>query len=256
MAQGVDIEAGDNQGYSALHSACYFGRRDTMEVLLRLGADIEAKGTAGFTPLLSATLGAKPEIVRCLLQEGAYWDVESAGPEKITDVLARAKTEDGDGNPTAEWLECEKFLKNWLDSSYEELFFQHTLYKLLRIATEKCPPSMTGWLRAESAIRLEVPKALSLIRKAERDIQFVDDLHGLPKLRTTAEAGCQYDRADLSAAARLKGPRGEWRLVKGNYEWVEAPYPLAARLLRLAAASVGTRGTPSSTVAATPAGDN
>lgn len=259
LAQGVDIEAGDNQGYSALHSSCYFGRRDTTEILLRLGADIEAKGTAGFTPLLSATLGAKPEIVRCLLHEGAYWDVVSNGPETITDVLTRAKTGDGagaDGKPSEEWLQCEKFLTNWLDSSYEELFFQHTFCCILSIPTDRCPKPLTGWLRSSAKkIRLPVSQTKALIAKVLRDSKFIADLHGPPQPRTTAEAACQYDLSHLSLAKRRRGPpRGDWKLVNGDYEWVESSespdVPLVNRLLSAFA------GAPSSTVAATQAGDN
>merc|ERR1711964_92700 len=170
----------------------------------------------GFTPLLSATRRAQPDTMQGLLQAGAHWDVVSNGHETITDVLARAKTD------TDEWRACEKIVKMWMDSSYGEMFSQHAFCKLLNIPTDQCS-EFTGWLRsATDAVTLPVAQTRALILKAERDSEAIATLYrpSVPAT-TTASASRQYDLADLTSAVR----RGDWRLVNGDYEWVESQSP-------------------------------
>merc|ERR1711964_854043 len=160
-------------GYTALHSACFFGRWDALQTLLGLGANIEARGTHGFTPLLSATLGARPKIMQALLEAGAYWDVESNGPERMTDVLERAERSDDDPRSQSEyreaWQECSRIVARWTDSTYEESFFYHALTTLLGIHTGGRCAEFSGWLQSAERYAPALTPALTLRAKLDAE---------------------------------------------------------------------------------------
>ncbi|CAD7930888.1 unnamed protein product [Amoebophrya sp. A25] len=64
----------DNQiiaSATALHIACYYGRKNAVETLARLGANLNSQDINGYTPLHIAVMQGKPEIVRMLLVAGA-----------------------------------------------------------------------------------------------------------------------------------------------------------------------------------------
>merc|ERR1711964_894917 len=104
------------------------------------------------------------------------------------------------------------------------MFSQHTFCKLLNIPTDRCPESFTGWLgSATDAVTFPVAEARAAILKAERDSEAIATLYQPPvSVTTTTSASCQYDLAHLTSAVRRRRPRGEWRLVKGDYERVES----------------------------------
>merc|ERR1711964_880904 len=86
----------------------------------------------------------------------------------------------------------------------------------------RCPKPFTGWLRsATDEVTLPVAETRALILNAERDSEAIATLYQPPVPVTTASASCQYDLADLTSAVR----RGDWRLVNGDYEWVESQSP-------------------------------
>jgi len=57
LAQGVDVNAKDNAGDTALMYTAAFGKTVTVQALLAHGADVNAKDNNGFTALIFAAGG-------------------------------------------------------------------------------------------------------------------------------------------------------------------------------------------------------
>ena len=67
------IGAHSTDGWTPLHLAAFFGRRDLAQSLIERGAEVDARSTNAMknTPLHAATAGRKTELVKLLLEEGA-----------------------------------------------------------------------------------------------------------------------------------------------------------------------------------------
>eukprot|EP00794_Sanderia_malayensis_P012078 gene12078-13322_t len=71
LAEGVNIDASNSKGLTALHLACREGCLDIVIELISRGADIQATTKKQNTPLHVAALGGKLEIVQELITQGA-----------------------------------------------------------------------------------------------------------------------------------------------------------------------------------------
>jgi ankyrin repeat protein len=79
------ITAYSLDGWSLLHLSAFFGRIETIRILLDRGADVDAVSTNPMqnTPLHAALAGAENlEVVACLIQHSA--DVNAAGSHGVT----------------------------------------------------------------------------------------------------------------------------------------------------------------------------
>lgn len=81
VARGVDVNARDTWGYTALHESararCH--RRLSAEAVLALGGDVHATASGGQTPLHSAADGKHLHAVEVLLRHGARADARTTG---------------------------------------------------------------------------------------------------------------------------------------------------------------------------------
>ena len=68
---GIDVNAKDNDGYTALYWASQNGRTEIVAMLLDAGADVNAKDNNGWTALIRASQKGHTEIVSMLLEKGA-----------------------------------------------------------------------------------------------------------------------------------------------------------------------------------------
>jgi ankyrin repeat protein len=59
-----------------LHAACYDGRADIAELLIRLGADVNAREVNGRTPLHHAANNGHLDVIDVLVCHGARLDVQ------------------------------------------------------------------------------------------------------------------------------------------------------------------------------------
>lgn len=71
LAKGVDVNAKDNYGATALMYAFQDGHSEIVKTLLDNGADVNAKDNNGKTALMAASLKGHSEIVKTLLGKGA-----------------------------------------------------------------------------------------------------------------------------------------------------------------------------------------
>jgi len=72
---GVDLEARDPAGYTALILASYHGSLETTQALIEAGANVDTPDLArGNTALMGVAFKGYGEILRCLLKAGAQVD--------------------------------------------------------------------------------------------------------------------------------------------------------------------------------------
>lgn len=75
---GVEIDAQDARGYSALMLAAYCGHLEAAELLLSRGANPNGTDHAGNSILMGAAFKGHVALVRCLLRHGADPAVKNA----------------------------------------------------------------------------------------------------------------------------------------------------------------------------------
>jgi hypothetical protein len=66
LTQGVDVNAGDRTGVTALMRAAYHGQLAMVRALIGYGADPTAKDRSGLTALMMAEYGGHEEIIKAL----------------------------------------------------------------------------------------------------------------------------------------------------------------------------------------------
>ncbi len=71
LKQGVNVNATEGDGSTALHWAAYRDDRDTAELLLKAGAKANVANDLGATPLWAAAMNGSEAMTRRLLQAGA-----------------------------------------------------------------------------------------------------------------------------------------------------------------------------------------
>ena len=86
LADGADVNAKLDRGYTALHYAAHEGHKEIAQLLIAAGADVNAKDDDGHTPLHQAAIDGHREIVELLIGAGA--DVNA----KVVSGAAQGKT--------------------------------------------------------------------------------------------------------------------------------------------------------------------
>ena len=71
ISAGVDVNAKDNDGWTALIYAACYGHTEIAKLLIADGADINARDNYGCTALIYAAINGYTEIARLLLSAGA-----------------------------------------------------------------------------------------------------------------------------------------------------------------------------------------
>jgi ankyrin repeat protein len=77
LADGADVNAKDDDGWTPLFYAADEGHKEIAELFIAAGADVNAKTGRGFTPLYMAASGGHKEIVELLIAEGADVNAKS-----------------------------------------------------------------------------------------------------------------------------------------------------------------------------------
>ncbi|MCV7198756.1 ankyrin repeat domain-containing protein [Mycobacterium angelicum] len=92
LSEGADVNAVDDQGFTALHAAASRDSEDIVRLLLDAGADVNAKNAKGETPLYNAvrnTTDAALSIVRLLRERGADPTIETANGSSALRFVTR-----------------------------------------------------------------------------------------------------------------------------------------------------------------------
>jgi ankyrin repeat protein len=71
LRNGVDVNARNHEGRTALMFAIINFHSTTVDVLLRFGADVNAQADDGCTPLILAAFNGDAEVAEALLARGA-----------------------------------------------------------------------------------------------------------------------------------------------------------------------------------------
>jgi len=89
LAAGVDVNAKDSAGGTALHGAVFRGSKEVAELLISNGADVNAKDKYGRTPLHEAAYWDHKEIVELLITKGADVNAKTKRGETPLDQAKR-----------------------------------------------------------------------------------------------------------------------------------------------------------------------
>jgi ankyrin repeat protein len=92
LEQGVDVNAAEPDGTTALIWAVRHDRGEIVTVLLAAGADVRAANRYGVAPLAVAAANGSAALVRALLDAGA--DPDAANPEGETPLMLAARSGD------------------------------------------------------------------------------------------------------------------------------------------------------------------
>ena len=68
LASGANVHTKDEDGWTALHWACYKGFEEVVQALIDRGSRVNSRDSFGRTPLMLAELSGKEEISMCLLR--------------------------------------------------------------------------------------------------------------------------------------------------------------------------------------------
>jgi len=82
LAEGADVEAGNNYASRVLHYAAQKGHKEVVELLISKGANVNARNAVGDTPLHEAERAEHEDIIRLLIDNGA--DVNVKNNEGLT----------------------------------------------------------------------------------------------------------------------------------------------------------------------------
>jgi uncharacterized protein len=81
LKQGVDVNARQGDGATALHWAAHHDDRAMVDRLIRAGADVQTSNELGVTPLLLACTNGSAPVVEALLSAGANPNAAAEGRE-------------------------------------------------------------------------------------------------------------------------------------------------------------------------------
>jgi len=95
LGTGVDVNAAQVDGTTALHWAAYHDDAETAALLVRAGANVNAVNRYGVPPLAQACMNGNAAIVKLLLEAGADVNATMKGGEAVLMLAARS------GNPEA-----------------------------------------------------------------------------------------------------------------------------------------------------------
>src|SRR5712692_4959852 len=90
LQPGVDVNATQGDGTTALHWASYRDDLETAGLLIRAGANVNAANDLGVTPLWTACQNGSAAMVRSLLQAGANPNAKLVSGEPLVMTAARS----------------------------------------------------------------------------------------------------------------------------------------------------------------------
>jgi ankyrin repeat protein len=105
---GLDLNASDDNGFTAIALACYSGHLDAAEALVRAGADPSAPIAGGFSPVHLMAQAGSPESIVKLLSWGADPNARSENGSTPLMVIDYDSDDDNDENDPPAAATAEK----------------------------------------------------------------------------------------------------------------------------------------------------
>ncbi len=90
LQSGVDVNAAQVDGTTALHWAAFYDDPRMVGLLVRAGADVNAVNRYGLSPLVQACTNGDAEVVKLLLEAGADANTTMSGGETALMLAARS----------------------------------------------------------------------------------------------------------------------------------------------------------------------
>ena len=94
LTRGVDVNATQIDGHTALHWAAHYDDAETVALLVKAGANVNAANHYGVPPLALACTNGNAAVVRMLLEAGADANVTMKGGETALMMAARSGSVD------------------------------------------------------------------------------------------------------------------------------------------------------------------
>jgi ankyrin repeat protein len=112
LADGIDVNAKDDNGRTPLHHVAEEGHKEIAELFIAAGADVNAKNNLGGTPLHEAAASGCKEIVELLVTKGADVNANIGGWTPLQLAVDEGHTEIAGllrehGGKTAEELKAQ-----------------------------------------------------------------------------------------------------------------------------------------------------
>jgi ankyrin repeat protein len=105
---GRQVDAVNEEGMTALHTAAAYSQSDAVRALLEVGAAVNAADHEGFTPLDWAVANRHTAVKELLVQAGACTSDALAPPPEQDELLSTPRTSPGGGTActSTSWLSC------------------------------------------------------------------------------------------------------------------------------------------------------
>ena len=94
LTRGVDVNATQVDGTTALHWAAHYDDAETAALLVKAGANVNAANRYGVPPLALACTNGNAAVVRLLLEAGADANATMKGGETVLMMAARSGSVD------------------------------------------------------------------------------------------------------------------------------------------------------------------
>jgi ankyrin repeat protein len=94
LEQGMDINARDEHGQTALMNAAHAGQEELVRLLIEKGADLNVTAKYHLSALMLALIAHHPELARILIEAGA--DIHVLGSDSFAGATALDLAERGD----------------------------------------------------------------------------------------------------------------------------------------------------------------
>jgi ankyrin repeat protein len=139
LQKGVDVNAKDKSGNTALIQASFNGYMEEMRVLISGGADVNARGKKNATALMAACSSRRLEVVEMLLQAGADMRAKTddgktalefahqVKSDSVVEAILRAEGRERPYTPQLDMTGNVKF--GWLDSLPSETSLHEAVRK-------------------------------------------------------------------------------------------------------------------------------
>jgi ankyrin repeat protein len=123
LANGAEVNAKDNYGYTALMAAAASrrGHPEVVEALLAKGAEVNVKNEDGRTALMSASSAGKAEVVQLLLAKGADVNAKDNWGNTALDIASyRANSPKPEIQKMLIQAGAKKSWRQWLPFEFRE----------------------------------------------------------------------------------------------------------------------------------------